>query len=170
MGAGGYQEVAEYVVAHATQPAVLFDSDLDTGYFMFFVRKHDPVSRLLVLRADKLLTTTQVDPSGPGNRVHTGDEVYELLQRFGVQWVVVEERRAGPLALRLLHDELKTDRFAERRRIPIESRDVQARDLDLVVYEYKDARPPDPNAELDLALPMANREIRLRIGDLLAGR
>ena len=170
MGAGGYQQAAEYVVAHSTQPVVLFDSSLDTGYFVFFVRKHDPGGRLIVLRADKVMTTRQVDPAGPGSRVHSRDQFYSLLRRFGVQLVVVEERRAGPFALRLLHDELKTDRFAERRRIPIESRDMQARDLDLVIYEFTQAQPADPDAELDFDLPLANREIKLRLKDLLAGR
>jgi hypothetical protein len=170
LGAGGYELAAEFVAAESQQPVILFDSSLDTGYFMFFVRKHDPASRLVVLRADKLLTTREMGPQGFGSRVERGEDVYELLQRFGVQHVVVEERRAGPAALRLLHEELATDRFREVRRFPIESRDLQARDLDLVIYEYTDARPADPNAELEIDLPLANREIRLRIGDLVRQR
>ena len=40
-GAGGYEAAASYVVDHSDSPTVLLDTSIDTGYFVFFVRKHD---------------------------------------------------------------------------------------------------------------------------------
>jgi hypothetical protein len=38
--------------------------------------------------------------------------------------------------------------------------------VDLAIYEYKDAKPGDPNAELDMELPLVDREIRVKLSDL----
>lgn len=168
-GAGGYEAAAEYVVAESREPAVLFDSAVDTGYFVFFVRKHDELGRLLILRADKLMTMPGIDRTGPRSRISTPAEIYDLLKKFGVQFVVVEERDKGPQSLRLLHAELKTDRFVERQRIPIVSLEPAARGKDIVIYEFKDAGPADPEAELDIDIPKGNREIRIRMKDMVGG-
>jgi hypothetical protein len=56
-----YEEAARFVLAETRvrpAPTVLYIASLDTGVFMFFVRKHDPARQLVVLRADKLLTTS----------------------------------------------------------------------------------------------------------------
>ena len=81
--------------------------------------------------------------------------------------MVVEERVADTAALRLLHGELKTDRFVERHRIPIVSRQPDARGVELVIYEFLDARAPDPDAEVDIGVRRANRTIRVPMGDLV---
>ena len=39
--------------------AFCISSNVDTGYFVFFTRKHDPHQDLIVLRADKLLVTSR---------------------------------------------------------------------------------------------------------------
>jgi hypothetical protein len=38
---------------------------------------------------------------------------------------------------------------------------------ELVVYEFKDAQPPDLDAELDIDLPLGERAIKLRLRDLV---
>ena len=156
-GAGGYEEAAQYVVLQSREPVVLFHGMSDTGYFVFFVRQHDPAGRLVVLRGEKLF---------PSDRL-TADKIYSDLQRFGVQFVVVEEREADTAALRLLHRELETERFVERRRIPIVTRQPDARGVDLVVYEYREARAPDPDAQVDIGVRRANRTIRVPMRDLV---
>jgi hypothetical protein len=158
-GAGGYEAAAQYVVQHAGQPSVLYDSTLDTGYFMFFVRKHDPARRLIVLRSDKVL---HLDP---GEEALVEGRVEWALQTFGVQFVVVEERNHGPVVLRALHQALTTSAFAERARIPIVNN--VAADRDLVVYEYLRARPADPDAPLNIGIPLGDRQIGLKMRDLL---
>ena len=167
-GAGGYEAAAKYVTEHSREAAVLFDGAIDTGYFVFFVRKHDPAGRILVLRSDKVMATPPPAGSTRGGWVTGQAEVDAFLHRFGVHLIVIEERTRGPLALRQFQEALKSDRFIERQRIPIVTTDPLLKGRNLVVYEFRDARPPDPEAELDINLPKGGREIKLRMKDLLS--
>lgn len=173
-GAGGYEAAAEYVTQNAHQPTVLLDSAVDTGYFVFFMRAHDPERRFVILRADKLF--------GPADRPAASDAgtvaapsvnlpaVEETLGRFGVEFVVVEEGPKRPPVIQRLHDELKTDRFVERVRIPVVTQEPLGQGITLVVYQLKDARPADPDATLTINLPLGGRQILVRMGDLTAPR
>jgi hypothetical protein len=160
-GAGGYEAAAEYALAQGDAPAILFDSFKDTGYFVFFVRKHDPAGQHIVLRADKVFRTA---PSG--DPAADAALIEAPLRKLGVRFIVVESpRQEGELQLRRFHDHLKSDRFIERRRIPIVSTALYG--AELVVYEFKDAQPPDLDAELDIDLPLGERAIKLRLRDLV---
>ena len=154
LGAGGYDEAAAYVIANSREPGVLYDSDADTGYFMFHLRAQDPARRFFVLRADKLLVADRGD-------------FFPSLTTYGVHLVVVEERRGGPSALLRMHEALRGERFVERMRVPIRSRDARVQGASLIVYEFKDSRPADPDTELHIGVPLANRDIKLRIRDLV---
>jgi hypothetical protein len=68
-----------------------------------------------------------------------------------------------------LRREVRTSHFIERRRIPIVSRVPDVRGVDLAIYEFTGAQPPDPDAELDLAIPLGQRDIRVRMRDLMGG-
>ncbi len=160
-GAGGYEEAAEYVVANAREPVVLYHGVVDTGYFVFFTRAHDPAARLVVLRAEKLLATPPA-----GDATADGD-IEALLQRQGVQFVVVEDREAETPVLARLHAMLKSDRFIERRRIPIASRHPGMAGASLLVYEYGGARPADADAVVDIGVWRAGRRITVPIRDLV---
>ena len=158
-GAGGYEAAASYVIDHSASPTVLLDTSIDTGYFVFFVRKHDEKRRLVVLRAEKLLDArNEEDPGDPA-------EFYTRLRDFGIQFIVLEESRSGPPTLLQMRSELKSDRFEERRRIPIESRDGAVSGLDLVIYEFKDPQPPNLDAKLNVSARRRTWSLRLR--DLL---
>jgi hypothetical protein len=162
-GAGGYEAAASYVVEHSDSPTVLLDTSIDTGYFVFFVRKHDEKRRLVVLRAEKLLDTEdEEDPSAPPQDLA---EFYANLREFGIQFIVLEESRSGAPTLLQMRKELKSDRFEERRRIPIASRDRVVSGLDLVIYEFKDAQPPNLDAKLNVSA--RSRQFSLRLRDLL---
>ena len=66
----GYEEAARFVLAAAngrSAPTVLYSASIDTGAFVFFVRKHDPARRLVVLRP-----TNATFPMGVG--VEDGQE------------------------------------------------------------------------------------------------
>ena len=58
----------------------------------------------------------------------------------------------------------------ERQRMPIASREPEAQGVDLVIYEYKDARPPDLDAPLHIELPLGNRTINLTLRDIIGSR
>jgi len=166
---GGYEEAARFVLADAdgqSAPTVLYSASVDTGAFVFFVRKHDPARRLVVLRSDKLLTTSLMGQVSVEDRIRSPQEIYPLLDRYGTKFIVIEDMPSGSIVLDWLRDELRGDRFIERRRIGVDQSDSSRRGPSLVVYEYKDARPPDPDAEIDLNLPLVGREIRVRLSAL----
>jgi hypothetical protein len=165
-GGGGYEEMAEIVLHDTVAPTVLYSGSVDTGFFVFFVRKHDPAQRLVVLRSDKVLTTSMMNSLSHEDNIHSPEEIYPLLDKYGTRFVVIEDRPTGSTVLDWLRDEVKGDRFIERRRIRIATTDRRLQGVDLVVYEYKDAKPADFNTVLDIKVPLVGRDIRLRLSDL----
>lgn len=166
---GAYEEAARFVLDQArTQPSptVLYSASADTGIFVFFVRKHDPARQLVVLRSDKLFTTSLMGQLSVEDRISAPQEIYAALDRYGTRFIVIEDTPTGSRVLDWLRDELKGDRFIERRRIAADPTGYAASDLSLVVYEYKSARPPDRDAEIDLKLPLIGREIRVPLSAL----
>jgi hypothetical protein len=164
---GGYEEAARFVLAEAQikpAPTVLYSASIDTGAFVFFVRKHDPARQLVVLRSDKLFTTSLMNQLSVEDRIRSPQEIYAALDRYGTRFIVIEDTRTGSVVLDWLRDELKGDRFIERRRFGVDR--PTPGDLSLVVYEYKGARPPDPDAEIDLKIPVIGREIRVPLSAL----
>src|SRR5262249_19541118 len=82
---GGYEEAARFVGAEPdgqSAPTVLYSASVDTGMFVFFVRKHDPERRLVVLRADKLLTTSLMGQLSVEDRIRSAQDIYPLLDRY----------------------------------------------------------------------------------------
>jgi hypothetical protein len=167
VGASGYEDAAEYVLAGTPAPTVLYSASVDTGYFVFFIRKHDPEQQVAVLRSDKLLTTSRMAEVSIEDRISSPEEVYPLLRTFGTRYIVIEDRPSGSRVLDWLRAELLTARFAERLRVPVRTSDRRLQGVSLVVYEFLDAGPADPNAELDLNLPLVGRSIRVRLSDVV---
>ena len=166
VGGRGYEQAAMSVLAGPSAPTVLYSASVDTGYFVFFTRKHDAARQLVVLRSDKILTTSFMDRLSVEARITDASEIYPLLDRYGTRFVVIEDRPTGSNELDWLREEVKGDRFLERERIPIGTRDRRLQGVDLVIYEYKDAKAGDPDAELDMELPLVDREIRVKLSDL----
>jgi hypothetical protein len=165
----GYEQAARFVLEDAhgqSAPTVLYSASIDTGVFVFFVRKHDPGRRLVVLRADKLLTTSLMGQLSVEDRIRSPDEIYPLLDRYGTRFIVIEDRPSGSIVLDWLRNELRGDRFIERRRLGGDQSDGSLHGPAVVVYEYKGARRADPHAEIDVKLPLIGREIRVRLSDL----
>jgi hypothetical protein len=162
----GYEAAARYVVSRQSAPTVLYSAAVDTGYFVFFVRKHDPGRRLVVLRSDKLLTTSLMAQLNVEDLIRGPADVYPILRRYGTRFIVIEDRPSGSVALEWLREALLTDRFIERRRFPIGDGAAELRGVSLVVYEYRDAGEPEPGVMLDLNLPLAGMRIRVALSDL----
>lgn len=166
VGAGGYEAAALAVLDRPDAPTVLYSASIDTGYFIFFVRKHDAAQRLVVLRSDKLLSTSFMTDLAHEQLISDPSEIYPLLHRYGTKFIVIEDRISGAQAIDWLREEVRGDRFIERLRIPIETTDRRLRGVHLVVYEFKDARPAAPDATIRLNLPIAGREIGVSLGAL----
>jgi len=165
--AGGYEEAAQFVLAAKPEATVLFSGDMDTGYFAFFVRKHDPARRLIVLRSDKVYTTSNMRAPSVEDRIQRPDQIYDALHKFGTRYVVIEDRASESRVLEWLRQELKTPRFVERRRIPLRTTDPRLRGTSLAIYELRDATPPDPDAVLSLHLPIVGQSLAVNLRDLI---
>lgn len=168
-GAAGYEEAAAFVAANPRGATVMFAGDIDTGFFTFFTRKHDPARRAIVLRADKTLTTSFMGAVAAEDRVSTREEVRETLQRYGVGYVVVEDRPSESEVQNWLLEEVRTARYAERLRVPTQSTDVRLRaGTTIAVYEVLGAGAGAPDARLDIRLPLVSQQIDIPLSELVA--
>jgi hypothetical protein len=167
-GAGGYEEAAEYVVNADPGATVMFTGDIDTGFFTFFVRKHDPSRQLVVLRGDKVFTTSRLARPSIEDRIGSASEIYDILRKYGTRFMVIEDRPSRSRTLESVRAELRTSAFAERKRIPIDTTDRRLEGTDLVVYEFLGHTAPDPSAILDIRLPLVRQEVTVTMRDLLA--
>jgi hypothetical protein len=101
-------------------------------------------------------------------RIDSPEKIETILRTFGVGYVVTEDTAAYPPGpLTWLQDAVKTDRFELRRRIPIASRDRRLQGVTLAVYAYKGRTPADPDAVLDMHIPLIGRNIGVRVADLV---
>lgn len=166
-GLSGYEEAARYVQAHPRGSSVLFSGDFDSGYFIFFTRKHDPDRRSIVLRSDKIFTVSMMQQVSVAELIDRPDLIAPTLGRLGVGYVVIEDRASSSRVLEWLRDEVRTDRYVERLRTRIDTRDRRIQQTDVVVYEVKDVSAPDPDARLDLRLPLISKNFDVRLADLL---
>ena len=145
---------------------MLFSAEVDTGYFAFFVRKHDPARHLVVLRSDEVYTTSLMARPDFEDRIERREEIYSVLHQFGTCYVVIEDAPSRSHVLEWLREELKSPRFSERRRIPIGSTDPRLRGTSLAVFELVDHTPPDPNAVLSLHMPIVGQSLTVALRDL----
>lgn len=150
----GYQDAAEYVVAHRTADRpVLMDGVLNGG-FIYQVRRADPDRRVTVLRGDKLLYAVLSDPHAGYKEFAKSDaEVLELLHKYDPEFIVVEQPQLffDLKAAKQLRDVLAAHphRFRLDHTIPIQSNRPRFREARLEVYRKVDRNPnPTPAADL----------------------
>lgn len=163
----GYEDVARVVISQPPAPTVLFSGEIDSGLFVFFMRKHDPGRRQIVLRADKVLTTSFMMNASIEELVSSPEGVYDVLNRLGVGYVVVEDRRTSARVLDWVRQMVRSDHFSELYKVPVISTDPRMRHASLAVYRYRDARKPEPGVELAMKIPLAGRSLALPLSDLL---
>jgi len=164
--ADGYEQAATYVVQHRKGESVLFAANVDTGYFTFHVRKHDPDRSLIVLLADKQLATSKLHMIVT-DRIKAPEEIYNILQEYGVGYVVLEDVNFEDPALRWLREAVQSDTFVLRERIPIRSSRVGFDHSALLIYEYTGYTPPKPGAVLRIDVPLMAGSISVPFDDLL---
>ena len=164
--AKGYKEAAAYVVNHSKGASVLYSANVDTGYFIFFVRKFDPEGRLVVLRADKVLSTSRLDRIVE-EKISTPGELYEVLQDFGTCYVVLEEGHYTSPALNLLAEEVQSEQFIRTHTISMDSNNRRLQGVNLGIFEYRGCGPPNKNALVNINIPLANQSISLKFSDVI---
>jgi hypothetical protein len=164
--ADGYEEAAQYVLTHRKGESVLFSGKVDSGFFAFFVRKHDVDRSMVVLRADKTMVTSSLSRI-IATQLTTPEQIYAMLHDFGTGYVVLEDMPYDSPPLELLRQEMKTEHFALRKRIPLRSNNEELRGVNLVVYEYLDYTPAKRDRLLRMRIPLMGGNIAVRFGDLL---
>ena len=164
--ADGYEQAARYVVENRKGESVLFSSKVDTGYFIFFTRKHNPDKDLIVLRADKVLVTNEMSHIVE-ERITKREEIYAILKDYGIGYVVIEDKEYESPPLEWLREEAKSDNFILRKRIPMRSNNYKLQDVALAIYEYKGYTPPKHGKILHMNIPLMGDSITVKFDDLL---
>jgi dolichyl-phosphate-mannose-protein mannosyltransferase len=170
LGARGYEEAARFVLDRAPGDSVLFSGATDTAYFVFFVRKHDVDRRLVVLRADKLLTTSRMEIPNVKDRIGRPEQIRTLLRLYGVRYVVIEDAIYPPGPLRWLQEDLQTEGYSLVQRIPLQSGWARLENASLGIYEFAAHTRADESASLDLDLPLIGRSITVPMRELMRPR
>ncbi len=165
--ASGYEEAARFVLASNPGATVMFSGDVDTGYFTFFVRKHDPERRLVVLRADKIFTTSLMSRKSFEERIERPAQIHEMLRRYGTRYVVIEDQPSQSRVVEWLREEVKSSRFVERRRIPFRGTDQRLKGTSLAVYELLGHSAPEADAALSMHLPVIGQSLDIPLQDLI---
>lgn len=166
-GATGYEEAARYVSENRLGDTILYSAAVDTGYFVFFVRKANPTNQLVVLRSDKVLTTARMGYLNFKLNVSDPSEILPILQKYGVGYVVIEDRPFPDGPLRWLQNMVQTSDFAMRKRIPIKSTDLRMDGATLSIYEYKARVPAAADVSLSIGVPLMNGVIQVPLADLV---
>ena len=167
--AEGYEAAARFVVAHKTNPVILYSAGVDSGLLPFFVRALDPDRNLVVLRADKVLATSSMDRI-VADRISAPWQVHDVLKRFGIRHVVIEDVAYDSPALRWLQQEVLSSRFRLLTRIPVRSSAPRLAGASLSVYEYVEATPLPSVSRVRVDLPLSRTSIDVDLHEVLRTR
>jgi len=167
--ADGYEQAARYVVEQSNGETILFSSNIDTGFFIFFVRKYDPNKNFIVLRADKILSTSLLNRIVE-DRITSRKEIYDILDDFGVKTIVIEDKIYTSYALEMLREELKSEKFILLKNINIHSNNSLINNYSLSIYGYKGYKNPRIGKELHMNIPLMGGSIKVKFDDLLVNR
>jgi len=165
----GYEKAARYVIENKKGESVLFSSVRDTGYFIYFMRKYNPVHDLVILRANKILATSKMKWIVE-DRIKKREEIYDVLNNYGTRYVVIDgteykkppKRRRKeriPKALQWLKEEVETDKFKLVSTIILQSSEPDINNVPLSIYEYRDYSPPKTGQILRMNIPLMGDSI-----------
>lgn len=164
--ATGYDRAAAYVLENSRSPTVFFDG-YNNGYFTYFMRALDAERSMYVLRGDKLLSSTSIAGSNRlAVHVEGRDGIVDLLDRYGPQFVVVEDRNTIGIPVHdTLRELLKEDgrfKLVESIRVDtgVPSTREPLRDVTLLIYEDTQRKTPDEGI-LELRLPVVGQTLRI---------
>jgi hypothetical protein len=161
----GYEQAASYVVDNRTGESVLYGGNT-SSYFIFFVRKHDPDRDLVVLRANKILATSKMHRIVE-ERITKREEIYDVLNDFGVGYVVIEDTESDSRTLEWLREEVKSDKFILRKRISLKSNRSYVDKVPLSIYEYKGYTSSKDDVVLHMNIPLMGDLIEIPFKDLI---
>jgi len=159
----GYEQAAEYVLNSPSNTPILFCCKHD-GNFIFHIRIGDTQRKKIILRADKILVSMAVHKEfGVKSYVNNDQDIYDILDKYGIQTIVAEDKDIVGLAeLSRLIDLLETDSFEKVKEINVVSNVPEFSDLHLNIYRYKNSKPI-LNNEINIPMPHIGRNLHLKI-------
>jgi hypothetical protein len=128
------------------------------------MRTHGERSDLYIVRADKLLLEVAVRRElGVGQKQYSTQQIGELLDRYGVQYVVAQTDFWTDLEVMAnLQNLLQSDHFEAVATIPVTA-NIPTEDKELRIYRNThpiDAKRP----EIELDLPIIGRSVEGHVG------
>jgi hypothetical protein len=162
----GYDEAAQYVLRESKGPTIFFDG-YNNGYFIYFIRAFDPQKSRIVLRGDKLLSSSSIVPKHWLKiHVHSAQEIENILNQYGTTHIVVESAdRSGIAIHQAFRAFLDVGPFRLVKEIPIESNRAPLEGQMLKIYEYLSPQPMSADW-LELRLPIVGKTLGIPLDRL----
>lgn len=161
----GYEAAAKYIIEQSPTGSVLYCSEMDTGFFVFFIRKHCSEEKFFIIRGDKILSLGSFNHYVK-ELVQNKEDYYEAISSYNIEYIVVEKMYNAEFkasAFKLQEKELNAERglFSLERSIPILSNRMSLKDAALNIYKYKKFDPDNfSDAPFEVELPIINHKIK----------
>lgn len=167
--ASGYEEAAKFTIKNSESPVIWFDGYAN-GQFIFFVNIHDKKKEMVVLRGDKLISSSSISYTNKLEiHLHNEDEILKKLSAMGVQFIVVESINVSGLEIYTRFREMLKNEsiFKLIKTIDVKSNNKTLENMKLLVYKKLDWAALDPEQELILRLPVVGQTLKLRMSRVL---
>jgi hypothetical protein len=161
----GYEQMAKYMAENLNERTILYSGVNDTGYLIFYIRKHDPNRRFIVLRSDKILATSSMKWIVE-ERIKTPEEIYQILEDFGIRYVVVEDTLSRSKAIELLRKVVKSNKFTVIKKITLLSNRERFNNIELIISEYKGYTPYKGGKILHMNIPLIQDSITIPFDEI----
>jgi hypothetical protein len=160
----GYREAADYVAGRAPQGSVILFSGYRDGAFIFDLRSRIDRRDLSTLRSDKLLLRVRQRWLAADELKLTGAETGEMLNHYGVKYVVSQPNFWGDLKnLQMLQGVLHSPQFRLVATIPITS-NVNHEDQQIEIYENLEPINKTGRQRIRLELPIIGQTAEGTLG------
>jgi len=166
--AAGYEDAAQYVLRNSKSPIVFFEGYAN-GQFIFFARIHDHGKKLLILRGDKIISSSAITYKHKlAIHLKNKEEMLNAIHDMGVQFIVIESMNISDLEIYDEFRELLTDqtRFKLHKVIEVKSNLHELRNQTLLVYEYLSWKGIRNGKMLRLRLPIVGKTIEIQMEKL----
>ena len=167
--ASGYGKAAEFVIENSKSPIVLFDGYLN-GQFIYFLRIIDKEREFVVLRGDKLISSSSISYKNQ-LKIHLNneEEIKKSLVKMGVHLVVVESKNLSKLDIydrfrRMLSED---PQFKKLKSIKVESNRKELVNTKLLIYENLSWTGLNSDSVIKLRLPVVGQELSLPLKRVL---
>ncbi len=167
--AAGYEEAAQYVLQRTVSPVIFFEGYAN-GQFIFFARVHDPERQFVILRGDKLISSSSLYYKHKLQiHLQSKEEIHQAFSDLSVQFVVVESvDKSGIDIYTELRDLLRDPaRFTLHNVIHVESNINSLKGQDLLVYESLGYKELTHDQILHLRLPLVGKTIDVKLKKIL---